>query len=88
MLRLLGLSSAEASSKCIDDTRSLVKAAANAKATFDAAYVTAESDSLKYWEWLKDNKETTGDYFSTAPTFQRELEQCNMLYSMGQPNSN
>ena len=46
ILRLLGLSSAEASSKCIDDTRSLVKAAANAKATFDAAYVTAESDFL------------------------------------------
>ena len=46
MLRLLGLSSAEASSKGIDDTRSLVKAAANAKATFDAAYVTAESDFL------------------------------------------
>tara|TARA_B110000211_G_scaffold214312_1_gene255633 strand:- start:1281 stop:1766 length:486 start_codon:yes stop_codon:yes gene_type:complete len=55
---------------------------------WEKAEADLQSDSLKYWEWLKDNKETTGDYFSTAPTFQRELEQCNMLYSMGQPNSN
>jgi hypothetical protein len=54
----------------------------------EKAEADLQSDSLKYWEWLKDNKESTGDYFSSAPTFQRELEQCTMLYSMGQPNNN
>jgi len=46
----------------------------------EKANADVQRDSLKYWEWLKSNKESTGDYVGSSPTFQKEIEQCKAIY--------
>ena len=43
--------------------------------------------SLVYWEWLKNNREATGDYAASSPEFIKEQEQCKIVYSFTQTNS-
>ena len=43
--------------------------------------------SLVYWEWLNNNREATGDYAASSPEFIKEQEQCKIVYSFTQTNS-
>ena len=53
----------------------------------DKAMKDIQKHSLVYWEWLKNNKESTGDYAASSPEFIKEQEQCQMIYSLEQANS-
>lgn len=46
-----------------------------------------QKHSLVYWEWLKNNREATGDYAASSPEFIKEQEQCKMVYSLAQTNT-
>jgi hypothetical protein len=46
-----------------------------------------QKHSLVYWEWLKNNKEATGDYAASSPEFVKEQEQCNIVRSFAQTNT-
>ena len=43
-----------------------------------------QKHSLVYWEWLKNNREATGDYAASSPEFIKEQEQCNIVRSFAQ----
>lgn len=53
----------------------------------DKAMEDIQKHSLVYWEWLKNNKESTGDYAASSPEFVKEQEQCQMIYSLVQADS-
>ena len=53
----------------------------------EKAMADIQAYSLKYWEWLKNNKESTGDYAGSSPEFKKEQEQCQVIYSLGQVDS-
>ena len=46
-----------------------------------------QKHSLVYWEWLKNNREATGDYAASSPEFIKEQEHCKIVYSFTQTNS-
>ena len=46
-----------------------------------------QKHSLVYWEWLKNNRESTGDYAGSSPEFIKEQEHCKIVYSFTQTNS-
>ena len=46
-----------------------------------------QKHSLVYWEWLKNNREATGDYAASSPEFIKEQEQCKLVYGFTQTNS-
>ena len=43
-----------------------------------------QKHSVVYWEWLKNNREATGDYAASSPEFIKEQEQCNIVHSFAQ----
>jgi hypothetical protein len=53
----------------------------------DKAMEDIQKHSLVYWEWLKNNKESTGDYAASSPEFIKEQQQCQMIYSLVQADS-
>ena len=53
----------------------------------EKAMADIQAYSLKYWEWLKNNKESTGDYAASSPEFIKEQQQCQMIYSLVQADS-
>lgn len=53
----------------------------------DKAMEDIQKHSLVYWEWLKNNKESSGDYAASSPEFIKEQEQCQMIYSLVQADS-
>ena len=53
----------------------------------DKAMEDIQKHSLVYWEWLKNNKESTGDYAASSPEFIKEQEQCQIIFSLGQVDS-
>ena len=53
----------------------------------EKAMADIQAYSLKYWEWLKNNKESTGDYAASSPEFIKEQEQCQIIFSLGQVDS-
>jgi hypothetical protein len=46
-----------------------------------------QKHSVVYWEWLKNNREATGDYAASSPEFIKEQEQCNIVRSFAQANT-
>tara|TARA_R110000737_G_scaffold172791_2_gene198242 strand:+ start:24 stop:503 length:480 start_codon:yes stop_codon:yes gene_type:complete len=53
----------------------------------DKAMEDIQKHSLVYWEWLKNNREATGDYAASSPEFIKEQEHCKIIYSFTQTNS-
>ena len=53
----------------------------------EKAMADIQAYSLKYWEWLKNNREATGDYAASSPEFIKEQEHCKIVYGFTQTNT-